>query len=95
MVYNPIKVDLPKLRASVHAAQARAKWGDTLWFSTTEKDAGQQATRRALRQGAAVVIAAGGDGTVRAVAEALRDSEVSLAVVPAGTGNLLARRSEV
>ncbi|MFT2818096.1 diacylglycerol/lipid kinase family protein [Leifsonia sp. A12D58] len=95
VVYNPIKVDLQKLRASVTAAQIRARWGDTLWFATTEKDAGQHVTRLAVRQGASVVIAAGGDGTVRAVAEALRDTEVGLAVVPAGTGNLLARNLQL
>ena len=95
VVYNPIKVDLDRLRRSVHAAQSAAGWSETLWFETTVEDAGQQAARRALRQGASVVIAVGGDGTVRAVAETLRDSGVRLAIVPAGTGNLLARNLEL
>lgn len=91
VVYNPIKVDLARLRRSVDPAARSAGWGETLWFPTSTTDAGQHATQRALRQGASVVIAAGGDGTVRAVAESLRDSEVALAIVPSGTGNLLAR----
>lgn len=91
VVYNPIKVDLGKLRKSVNAAQAAVGWGETLWFPTSEDNAGQQAARQAMRQGASVVIVAGGDGTVRAVAEVLRDSGVILAIVPSGTGNLLAR----
>jgi diacylglycerol kinase family enzyme len=95
VVYNPIKVDLDRLRKSVHAAQTAAGWAETLWFETTTEDPGQQVARRALRQGASVVIAAGGDGTVRAVAETLRGSGVRLAIVPAGTGNLLARNLEL
>ncbi|MEB0287480.1 diacylglycerol kinase family protein [Cryobacterium sp. 10S3] len=91
VVYNPIKVDVVKLRASVAAAESAAGWSGTVWLSTTETDAGQRATRTAIEQGASVVLAAGGDGTVRAVAEALRDTGVALAIVPAGTGNLLAR----
>jgi diacylglycerol kinase family enzyme len=95
IVYNPIKVDLAKLKDAVHAATKSAGWAPTLWFETTEEDAGQGITASAIRRGADVVIAAGGDGTVRAVAEGLRDSGVSLALLPSGTGNLLARNLEL
>ncbi len=95
VVYNPVKVDLIKLRKSVSGAASSAGYGETLWFSTSKADAGQQATRSALQQGASLVLVAGGDGTVRAVAEVLRDSEVSLAIVPSGTGNLLARNLQL
>ncbi|CAN5367090.1 diacylglycerol kinase family protein [soil metagenome] len=95
VVYNPIKVDLSKLKDAVHAAAKAAGWAPTIWFETSEEDAGQGVTASAIRRGADVVIAAGGDGTVRAVAEALRDSGVSLALLPSGTGNLLARNLEL
>ncbi len=95
VVYNPIKVDPTKLKDAMLAATKAAGWAPTLWFETTEEDAGQGVTASAIRRGADVVIAAGGDGTVRAVAEALRDSGVSLALVPSGTGNLLARNLEL
>lgn len=95
VVFNPTKVDENRLRQSVAAAESVAGWRDTLWFSTTEADAGQAATREALGHSVTTVIAAGGDGTVRAVAEALRGSGVSLGIVPAGTGNLLARNLQL
>ncbi|MCU1440924.1 MAG: diacylglycerol kinase [Rhodoglobus sp.] len=95
VIYNPTKVDITKLKKSVTEAAKRAGWGPTLWFETTTQDAGQGVTGSAIRRGAEVVIAAGGDGTVRAVAEALRDSSVALALVPSGTGNLLARNLEL
>jgi diacylglycerol kinase family enzyme len=91
VVYNPVKVDLEKLRASVAAAEHAAGWGPTQWFETSVDNVGQAATVRALDAGASMVLSAGGDGTVRAVAEALRDSGVRMAIVPSGTGNLLAR----
>ncbi|EAR23964.1 hypothetical protein A20C1_10660 [marine actinobacterium PHSC20C1] len=95
VVYNPIKVDVAKLKKTVNAAAKQADWATTLWFSTTEIDSGQGVTGSAIRRGADVVLAAGGDGTVRAVAEALRGSGVAMAVVPVGTGNLLARNLDL
>jgi len=44
----------------------------------------------AMAQGAAVVVVAGGDGTVRQVAEAMTGSHVPILIIPWGTENLLA-----
>lgn len=90
VVYNPIKVDLDALKAAVGAEPGAENW-TTLWLPTSEDDPGQGPTREALDAGATMVIAAGGDGTVRAVAEAIHGSGASLALLPSGTGNLLAR----
>ena len=91
VVFNPVKVDLEKLRAAVASAQSAAGWAETLWFETSKADPGGGQTRAAVAQGAGVVMAAGGDGTVRAVAEALRGTQVPIVLLPSGTGNLLAR----
>jgi diacylglycerol kinase family enzyme len=58
---------------------------------TGPADSGEAAARTALAAGATVVIAAGGDGTVRACAQALAGTAVPLAIVPAGSANLTAR----
>lgn len=94
VVYNPVKVDVDRLRAAVERASVNAGLEPTQWFETTTEDAGFLVTQEALKQKPSVVIAAGGDGTVREVAEALRGTGVPLALVPSGTGNLLARNLE-
>jgi diacylglycerol kinase (ATP) len=91
IVYNPVKIEVDVVRAAVELAESTAGWGKTVWLETSEDDAGAKATKDALDQDVSVVIAAGGDGTVRAVAEALRGTGIPLAVLPSGTGNLLAR----
>jgi diacylglycerol kinase family enzyme len=91
VVYNPLKVDEARVHAAVQAAAERAGVRELLWLATTVDDAGQQLTRDALAAGATLVLAAGGDGTVRAVVEGLRDTDAELAILPSGTGNLLAR----
>lgn len=91
VVYQPFKTDLSALRSAVTVQERTAGWAPTRWYETEEADAGTAAARRAVAEGAGVVIASGGDGTVRAVAEALRGTGIPLAIVPQGTGNLLAR----
>lgn len=91
LIYNPIKVDETHLRDRVRALSEEAGWESPLFYPTTVADAGQGATALALERGVAVVLVAGGDGTVRAVSEAIAHTGVPLAIVPSGTGNLLAR----
>lgn len=91
LVYNPVKVDAPRLRAQVVHLSRRAGWDEPRFFETTVGDLGQGGAQEALAGGAASVLVAGGDGTVRAVAEALTETGVPLTIVPSGTGNLLAR----
>lgn len=51
--------------------------------------------RRAIERGARTVVAAGGDGTVRAVAEAVAGAGAALGIIPAGTLNHLARELDI
>lgn len=88
VVVNPSKAGEPRLRRLVEREAERLGWGETLWLETTVDDAGQDAARAALAAGVDLVLAAGGDGTARAVAEAMSGSEVPLAVIPLGTANL-------
>lgn len=55
-----------------------------------DKD-GRACAFEALDHGADVVVAVGGDGTVRTVASALSGTGHALGIVPIGTGNLFAR----
>ena len=76
-------------RAEVEAALA-AKGLDARWYETTRQDPGQALTRRAVAEGADLLMVSGGDGTVMACVTGLAGTGVPLAVLPSGTGNLLA-----
>ncbi|MDQ4008033.1 MAG: NAD(+)/NADH kinase [Actinomycetota bacterium] len=92
VVLNPIKVpDARGFRRTVNSAAERAGWDAPMWFETAVDDAGRQMAHAALTAGADVVIAAGGDGTVRVVASELARTGVPLGILPAGTSNMLAR----
>jgi diacylglycerol kinase family enzyme len=61
------------------------------FYETTPTDPGEGVARRALAEGAQLLVAAGGDGTVRSVCAGAAGSGVPVGVVASGTSNLLAR----
>jgi YegS/Rv2252/BmrU family lipid kinase len=90
VVYNPesgssTTVDDLRRAFAPHEAAHRIRWSPT-----TAEDPGPGQTAEALEHGSDTVIACGGDGTVRAIAETLAGTSTALGVVPLGTGNLLA-----
>lgn len=94
-VANPSKPGVPDLRTTVRRVCAEQYLPEPLWLETTPEDPGIGQTRDAVARGADVVVALGGDGTVRAVAEALVGTGVPMGLVPVGTGNLLARNLDI
>ncbi len=96
VVYNPIKVtDLPALKKRVEPFMSRHGWAEPLWLETTVDDPGVGMCQRAVKEDCDVVIIAGGDGTVMAAVTAMASSDVPLAILPTGTGNLLARNLDL
>lgn len=92
IIYNPSKVtDFDLFRTRLEYELRHRGWKPPLWLETEEDDPGHQMAKDALARGVNLVIVAGGDGTVRVVCSELVGSGVPVALVPAGTGNLLAR----
>jgi diacylglycerol kinase (ATP) len=79
-----------KHAGSLRAALRDAGHDDVPWISIDKGKQGTKAAQRALDGGARTVIVCGGDGTVRAAAQALVGTGAALAVVPEGTANLFA-----
>jgi diacylglycerol kinase (ATP) len=77
---------LPELRRALDAAGV----GDPLWREVAKSRKAPAQVRRALDEGAELVIAWGGDGMVQRCVDVLAGSAVSLAIIPAGTANLFA-----
>jgi diacylglycerol kinase (ATP) len=61
-----------------------------LWFEVPKSRKAPKRVRQALDEGAELVFAWGGDGTVQRCLDVMAGTEATLAVVPAGTANLFA-----
>ena len=95
-ILNPSKVDDPDgFRLMVEKMAHESGWHGVTWWETTVEDTGHRMAHEAAVSGVDVVIAIGGDGTIRAVCEELAGTGIPVGIVPAGTGNLLARNLSI
>jgi YegS/Rv2252/BmrU family lipid kinase len=77
---------LPELRSALEAAGV----SDPIWIEVPKSKRAPKAVAWALEEGAELIVAWGGDGMMRRCVGALGDTQIPLAIVPAGTSNLLA-----
>ena len=68
-----------------------AGYAGPVWLETSMSETGTMQARLALAAGARLVVAAGGDGTVRSVAAGVAGTEARMGIIPLGTANLAAR----
>jgi len=73
------------------AAEILRAAGHETWLVPTQGPGTAGAiARRSIADGAQLILAAGGDGTINEVAEGVTFSDVPLGILPAGTANVLA-----
>jgi diacylglycerol kinase family enzyme len=77
-------------QALCQAAASRAGLKPDFLITHKAED-GTEAARRSTLSGADLIVAVGGDGTVRCCAEGMVGTGVPMGIVPVGTANLLAR----
>jgi YegS/Rv2252/BmrU family lipid kinase len=82
---------LPELR-KVLALQGVT---DPLWYVVPKSRQAPAYARRAVDQGAEVIFVWGGDGTVQRCIDAVAGTDTAIAILPAGTANLLATNLQV
>lgn len=96
VIVNPSKPAVTAdFRRSLARALRSAGYRGPVWLDTTVAEPGATQARLAVASGARLVVAVGGDGTVRAVAAGLAGTDVELGVIPLGTANLAARNLDL
>ena len=92
VIFNPAKVtDWITFRRHVEYELKSRGWDRALWLETTSEDPGRAMTQQAVRENVDLVLGAGGDGTIRVICSELARTGIPFGLIPAGTGNLLAR----
>ena len=89
VVANTVKIPKKGVR-ELEAALAAAGFAKVKIVKVQRGSDAKAAAAKAVKNGVDVVVVCGGDGTVRAAAEALVGTRSALAVVPRGTANLFA-----
>ncbi|MEV4381735.1 YegS/Rv2252/BmrU family lipid kinase [Streptosporangium sp. NPDC049644] len=65
--------------------------GELLWYEVPKSKKAPKNARKALKEGADLILVWGGDGMVQRCVDAIAGSGVTVGILPAGTGNLFAQ----
>jgi diacylglycerol kinase (ATP) len=68
----------------------RSLTDEVLWYEIPKSRKARKKARRAIREGADLIFVWGGDGMVQRCLDALAGADATVAILPAGTANLLA-----
>ena len=86
-----IEGGLPELRRELAAQGVR----EPMWFEVDKSRRAQKRVREAIDAGAELLVIWGGDGMVQRCIDVAAGKHVSIAVIPAGTANLLATNLKI
>lgn len=96
VIYNPVKVvGVPQFKQLVTQVLQEHGYGEPLWLETLKDDPGVAMAQEAINADVDRILIAGGDGTVRVVLGELTHTGMAAAILPSGTGNLLARNLSI
>lgn len=96
LIINPISGTGNKRGLAEFATRLLSEIGyDTEVVFTSGKGDATRLAKEAINKNYYAVLAAGGDGTINETAAALCDSNVALGIIPAGSGNGLARHLNI
>ncbi|MGZ9899942.1 diacylglycerol kinase family protein [Shewanella gaetbuli] len=90
LVANPVSGGGKWQCCEEEVLESLSQYYDVTLLKTTEKLTATELATRAVNQGADMVIACGGDGTVNEVASVLTNTQAALGIIPMGTTNALA-----
>ena len=90
-IVNPSKPQAAERKRHIKRFCAAKGLTEVEFIETRLDKHGRACALKALRNGADVIVAVGGDGTVRTVASAVSGTGHALGIIPIGTGNLFAR----
>ncbi|MBV9851430.1 MAG: diacylglycerol kinase family lipid kinase [Armatimonadetes bacterium] len=90
VIFNPVSGQTDPEQRKKIISDTLAEHGYTCQFIATSKEEGaRELAKKALDEGVDLLAVSGGDGTVMETMAALVGTDIPVAVLPAGTGNLL------
>lgn len=91
LISNPVAKKASEKKIAKASYYLESKGYEVKVLFTEKKGDAENYAREAIRRSPSLVIAAGGDGTFNEVANGIAGTDISMAILPLGTSNVLAK----